>query len=334
MATVTGSPRFDICAPSFAWLTDAESRNAALVYQPYILVCSRFSNTVHAKGPERPFEIFLDLRDRPKGFDMRLLADQVFEQWRHELHDFAEFVVLIKELAAAFPLYTVVVRPHPGESMRFFEQAFAMFPNVVVRRDGNVLAWIRPAALVVHSNCTTGVEAVLAGRPVVNFKPEGNDRSQVDVEVACEAGVAVGTIPAALSEAQRLLSGGVMTISWSREAEAMLNNLKADAIPLLAKATMEILRERHIDASKIVLPKVKTLRKALRPLIRHKRLEPYVAALRLLVQRKHPDSYVASKRGRLNPEHVEMVLHESGAHGLGGGRVRHLTDEYAVIEPA
>src|SRR5262249_49432324 len=150
-----------------------------------------------------------------------------------------------------------------------------------------------------HSNCTTGVEAVFAGRPVLNFMPEGKHRSEADIAVAREAGVAIGTIPDALSEAQRILSGGATTISWAQEAKATLNNLEADAIPLLAKATMETLHERHIDASKIVLPKVKILQDALRPLVQHERLDPYIAALRPLVRRKRSDPYVASKRGRL-----------------------------------
>ena len=76
--------------------------------------------------------------------------------------------------------------------MSFYEHAFASFKNVVVTRDESVLPWIRAAELVVHSNCTTGIEAVLAGRPVLNLLPECEGRTELDVEVAREAGLRGG----------------------------------------------------------------------------------------------------------------------------------------------
>ncbi len=310
IAVVTGSPRFDICAPSFAWVTDAESEKDPTVLRPYILVCSRFALPSYTEGPGRPFEGQDDPRAWPKGFDM-------FEQWREDMHDFTEFVVLVKEIAVGFPQYTVVVRPHPSENMTFFKQAFAPFPNVVVRRNGSVLSWIRPAELIVHSNCTTGIEAVLAGRPVVNFLPAGKSRSEIDIAVAREAGVTAGTIPDALETVSQLLDSGFLALSWSEDAVAMLNNLKVDAVPLLTSETMAVLRERRIDSSSVAIPRESTLKKALRH----------------LVKGSSADAYIASKRGTLNAEHVEMVIDGCRSHRIGEGRVRQVTASYAVIEP-
>ena len=310
VAVVTGSPRFDICAPSFAWLTKAESEKGPAASRPYILVCSRFHRAVHAEGPGWPFERQLDPRACPKGFD-------IFEQWRHDMHDFAEFVVMVKELAVGFPHYNVVVRPHPSENMTFFKQAFATFPNIVVRRDGSVLSWIRPAELIVHSNCTTGIEAVLARRPIVNFLPAGRNRTEIDIAVAREAGVTAGTIPEVLATARQLLSGGSIALSWSEDAVAVLNNLKSDAIPLLTRQTMAVLRERQINSSSVAIPRASTAKNTLRRLVKGSSI----------------NAYAASKRGRLNAEHVEMVIDGCRTNRLGGGRVRQVTASYAVIEP-
>ena len=310
VAVVTGSPRFDLCAPSFAWLTDAESEKVPAAFRPYILACSRFVLPSHAEGPGRPFEGQHDSRAWPKVFHM-------FERWREDMHDFAEFVVLVKELAVGFPQYTVVVRPHPSENMTFFRQAFATFPNVVVRRDGSVLSWVRTAELVVHSNCTTGIEAVLAGVPTVNFLPAGRNRTEIDIAVAREAGVTARNIPDVLATALQLLSGGSLAFSWSEDAVTMLNNLKIDAVPLLIRETMAVLRERRIDLSRVAIPRESTLKRA----------------LRRLVKGSSTDAYVASKRGRLNAEHVEMVIYGCRSNRLGGARVRQVTASYAVIEP-
>jgi hypothetical protein len=199
--------------------------------------------------------------------------------------------------------------------MTFFKQAFRTFRNVVVRRDGNVLSWIRPAELVVHSNCTTGIEAVLAGRPTVNFLPTARDRSEIDIAVAREAGVTAGTTRDVLTMADQLLSGSSQPPVWSEDATAVLNNLKVDAIPLVMGETMTVLREREIDSSKVTLPRASTLKRTLVSLL------------------GRGSAYIASKRGRLNTEHVERVIDGCRAARLGGGRVRQVTASYAVIEP-
>jgi surface carbohydrate biosynthesis protein len=304
VAVVTGSPRFDLCAPSFAWLTDVESEKISAAFRPYILACSRFALSSHAEGPGRPFEGQYDTLD-------------IFEEWREDMHDFAEFVVLVKELALSFPQYTVVVRPHPSENMIFFKQAFATLRNVIVRRDGSVLSWVRPAELVIHSNCTTGIEAMLAGVPTVNFLPAGRNRAEIDIAVACEAGATARNISDVMATAQQLLSGGSLEFSWSEDAVAVLNNLKIDAVPLLTRETLAVLCERGIDSSNIAIPRGSMLKKALRRFTKGSRA----------------DAYVASKRGRLNAEHVEMVIDGCRSRRLGDGRVRKLTACYAVIEP-
>ena len=153
------------------------------------------------------------------------LADLWFSKWQRDVHDFADFVVLTKELALNFPQYTVVLRPHPSESMTFYQQAFASFKNVAVTRDESVLPWIRAAELVVHSNCTTGIEAVLAGRPVLNLLPECEGRTELDVEVAREAGYVAGSVGEALQKAGDFLSGEAPAYEWSPHAKTILNNL-------------------------------------------------------------------------------------------------------------
>ena len=98
-----------------------------------------------------------------------------------------------------------------------------------------------------------------------------------------------------------------------------INNLKIEAIPLLAKETMAVLREKRIDSSSVALPSGGTLKSALR---------------RAVTGRRAATAYIASKRGRLSARNVEMVIDGCGARGFGKSRVRHATASYAVIEPA
>ncbi len=168
---VTGSVQFDICSPRFEWITRPVVKEIERRAGPYILVCTRFGSLAHAYGIHHFFRQKFDPELSISSIDKKKLEDMWFTKWRQDAHDFAEFVFLIKELARAYSKYKIILRPHPSETEMFYQKAFSQINNIEVTREGNVLNWIRGADLVVHSNCTTGIEAVLAGRPVLNFLP-------------------------------------------------------------------------------------------------------------------------------------------------------------------
>jgi surface carbohydrate biosynthesis protein len=316
VVVVTGSPRFDICLPEYSWLTTTKSEEISAKYSPYILACTRFTAVAHSEGLHDSFSRKFDPRIQSKRVGD--FADIWFAKWQQDVHDFADLVFFIKEVAVHFPQYTVVVRPHPSESLTFYRSAFSSFKNVVVSRDGSVLPWIRSAELVIHSNCTTGVEAVLAGRPVINLLPGCARRSEFDVEVAREAGHVVGSVKDALERVERLLSGEAVAHEWSGHAKAILNNLTLPAVPLVVDETVSVLREEGITSSQITLPPSKRLRDGVKRLLRAAQT-----------------SYADSKRGLLSAEHVEGIIDGyRSKHSGAGGRVRHMTSTYVVVDPA
>ncbi len=317
IVTVTGSPRFDLCLPKYAWMTAERCEELRRRHAPYILVCSRFTAIAHAEGIVDPFRRKLNPKIWPESFDMRKVTDLWFDKWRRDVQDFADFLVLAKEIAVNFPNYTIIMRPHPSESLAFYKQALSSFENVVVTREGGVLPWIRSAELVVHSNCTTGIEAVLAGRPVVNLLPESAGRTETDVEVAREAGVTATSVPAALEKARELLSGKPASYAWSAHARSMLNNIEAEAMPVMADETLRILEDGKVTSSKVSMP-------------------PAMFHIRNVARRviRGRNAYVASKRGPIDADYVERVMEGCRQNHGGGGRVRHATRQFVVIEPA
>jgi surface carbohydrate biosynthesis protein len=314
---VTGSPKFDLCLPDYAWVTARKSEELREKYGSFILVCTRFATAAHSAGQGDPFRRKMNAALWPQSLSHEGLADLWFSKWQRDVHDFADFVVLTKELAVNFPQHTVLLRPHPSENMTFYQQAFASFKNVVVNRDDNVLPWIRAAELVVHSNCTTGIEAVLAGRPVVNLLPQCEGRTELDVEVAREAGQVVASVGEAMQKAGDFLSGEAPAYAWSPHAKEILNNLTLQAVPKVAAETMVVLQEEGITSSKLVLPKETKIRDTVRLLL------------------KRPSAtYASSKRGPMNPEHVESIVDGYRQKNGAGGRIRHMTAKYVVLDPA
>jgi hypothetical protein len=266
----------------------------------------------HARGQAELFDKRLNPERWPKNLDQKTILDLNFTNWNRDVHDFADFVTLIKEIAHHFPQYTIILRPHPSENLAFYKTAFSFFKNVHTTREDNVLPWIRSAELVVHSNCTTGIEAVLAGRPVLNLLPASDARAAFDIEVAREAGCVAESIQDALVATARLLSGGAPKHVWSPHAQTMLHNLKHETIPILVEETKRVMHEAQITASSVALPKLRnTVRRFLRGV----------------------STYRAAKRRPLDPGYVEMLLEQCRSNSVGKGRVRHLTETYVVVDP-
>lgn len=147
---LTGCPRFDFAAPRWRALLDGEPRGYLLVNANFPLVNSRFSNK---PGAERDAMV-------RAGWDAeyidRFLADlkQVF----------ANYLEVIRKLAAARPDRAILIRPHPFESEQVYRDAVAGHANVVIEGSGSVLDRIRNAAAIIHLNCGTAVESVLLGK--------------------------------------------------------------------------------------------------------------------------------------------------------------------------
>ena len=80
-------------------------------------------------------------------------------------------MVMPKEGKALVSGVNLVVRPHPGEKPSTWEQILAAIPNgrLIARSDPH--PWILGAKLLVHSGCTTGLEAVLLGTPAIDIMP-------------------------------------------------------------------------------------------------------------------------------------------------------------------
>ena len=315
---VTGTPKFDLCSPTYSWVTKNKNEEKGANYSPYILVCTRFSTAAHSQGQEDTFRRKLNRALWPASLSTDEIADLWFSKWQRDVHDFADFIILTKAIARSYPHYTVVLRPHPSENLTFYKCAFASFKNIIVTREDSVIPWIRSAEVVVHSNCTTGIEAVLAGRPVLNFLPEALGREELDVEVAREAGLRAVSISDALEKLSLLLSGQAPQHFWSSRAQTVLNNLNQTALPILVRETRAVLEETGINASKVSTPTAtQVFRNRVRPLVK-----PWTRG-----------SYAASKRGPFNPSEVEILIEGCAINGAGRGRISALTREYVVVDP-
>ena len=66
------------------------------------------------------------------------------------------------------------VRPHPGEELQEMGWTVRRSPNVKVIREGAHLPWTMACRLLLHTSCTTGFEAHVAGKIALSLVPRSS----------------------------------------------------------------------------------------------------------------------------------------------------------------
>ena len=90
-------------------------------------------------------------------------------QWERE--NLSAMTRLIRLLAERRDSRRIVLRPHPSERSDVWVNQLAKIPKVDVIVEGDHLAWIDRADLLLHSGCSTGLEAYFLGRSAVSLTP-------------------------------------------------------------------------------------------------------------------------------------------------------------------
>jgi hypothetical protein len=89
---------------------------------------------------------------------------------------FEAFIELIPRLLDKYSNHSIIIRPHPAEKHERWKEIVSQFKKVEVIHKNNVIEWILASEVVIHSNCTTGVEAFILDKPVVAYRPEVSEK--------------------------------------------------------------------------------------------------------------------------------------------------------------
>jgi len=167
---VVGNPRWDLLRPEFAQSHGPEVARIRAEYGRFILINTNLGFTNSGKGTT---DQMVRKLERGGKFDRRKPADAAFLEGhlRLERASLAGIKGLLPELAAAFPDHRIIVRPHPSENAAPWQAIVAATPRAQMVRQGSAVPWILAADLLIHTYCTTGVEAFALGRPAICFRP-------------------------------------------------------------------------------------------------------------------------------------------------------------------
>jgi surface carbohydrate biosynthesis protein len=155
---VTGNPRFDLLQPHLRFVYQNQSAALNERYGDYILLNTNFdfANPFSQRQITKVEEIYGSIQSEKLTYENRV---------------FYSFMEVLYYLQDEFPDTNIVIRPHPSENNATYEKAFRNYDRIHVEDSGDVRTWIAGASVTLHHDCTTGIESVLMGVPVVSYRP-------------------------------------------------------------------------------------------------------------------------------------------------------------------
>lgn len=226
-----GFPRFDLCKPEASKVDESSVSSLRKKYGDFILICGRFAavNMV-ADDPSalgsRSYSIRVEggaLKTKEKSEILR----SMFGSWGKVALEFSQFVPAIANLALDFPNLNFVLRPHPAEKESFYKDAFMHFENIFIDKSGDVRPFLRASKALIHSECTTGLEAELGCKPNINFRPcvDYPPSREFEVAGASDIGVIVKSYGQLQAELSALVSSDFCFRKSQYDASKLISNV-------------------------------------------------------------------------------------------------------------
>lgn len=167
-AIVTGHPRFEYLKPEYHFLYESETKRLKKKYGQFILINTNMGFGNNYRGKEF---IIDNYGGRFKSIKSIINNDEI---------KLKAYIKLVKSLSALQKQH-IIIRPHPEEDINIYEDAFHNYENVSVIYEMSVIPWILASDIMIHPDCTTGVEALMLGKKSISFLPKGLDENLLTV---------------------------------------------------------------------------------------------------------------------------------------------------------
>lgn len=164
------NPRWDLLRPGLRDFYEQEAAALRAQFGSFILINTNLGFTNSEKGSA---EEIISEQERLGKLSMANPKHVAYVNGilAMEAANRETIVSLIDELPKRFPDRRIVLRPHPSERLDTWRSQVDGHAVVDVIREGPAIPWILAADVLVHTNCTTGVEAAALDTPAVCVLP-------------------------------------------------------------------------------------------------------------------------------------------------------------------
>lgn len=193
---VAGNPRIDLLRPEMRGLYTEDVKRIQDKYSDFFLINTNFGRVNPA------VKVAATVQNTPVG--------ELAEYFEFRKTVFADMAEAVRHLVSHLPHRRFVIRPHPGENFQFWQDLVEGHSNASVDAAGNVVPWLLAAQALVHNGCTTGIEGLLLGTPVIEYRPS---KHRLDMVLPSLASHEVSTI----SELAEILTTNASLAQATRE---------------------------------------------------------------------------------------------------------------------
>jgi surface carbohydrate biosynthesis protein len=166
---ITGNPRWDFLRPEMRALLEDQSESLRQRFGKFILINTNSGNTnSNKKSVEEIYKGYV--RDGKLNPTSRKVVDNWKELIDFESSNFAAIAPLAIRLERDFPDHQVVIRPHPAERIDTYAEQVRGHDRIKVVFEGSAAPWLNACELLIHTDCTTGIEAFALGKPIICFE--------------------------------------------------------------------------------------------------------------------------------------------------------------------
>ena len=166
---VSGNPRFDLCKPEFSKYHEMINESVRKYKQGFILFNVKFG-LFNNQRDIKEIVYFHKKRRGEEGYN-KLIRNKIENRMSYQKELFDHFINAVRVLSKRFNKKDIIIRPHPVEKLETYEKLFRNDHNVHTVREGSVHEWILKADVVIHHDCTTGIEAMMLQKPTISFCP-------------------------------------------------------------------------------------------------------------------------------------------------------------------
>ena len=159
---VSGHPRFELLRKEFHFLYYDDLVALKKKYGGYILINTNMGFGNNIRGDESVNQNYVG---RFKNIDKIINNDKIKLKY---------FISLIEKLSDLE--YNIVIRPHPEEDIKIYQEAFGLKKNIYITNIKSVIPWILGCETMIHSDCTTGIESLMLGKKSIAFVPNELDK--------------------------------------------------------------------------------------------------------------------------------------------------------------
>ena len=156
---VTGNPAILLWLKKFEKYFLQDIQNIKKKFKKYFLVVSNFPNVSRFNFK---IEDFINFEKKFSG-RIRNKKDLIYRKkfYRDDIKRYFALKNFVKDLALNYPSRSIIIRRHPAETMNIWNE-FKNYKNIYINSEGSISPLVRGSEAIIHSGCTTGIEAYLS----------------------------------------------------------------------------------------------------------------------------------------------------------------------------